>query len=463
MIHNFFDFCDRAMGEAKTTFVAFPYMRKICQAAEDCVAGALPGGAQNLILTVPPRHYKTTIMSQFFPAWCLGEIAPDCEFILTSFSERLAVDNAMAIKRTLLSEWYSEQYPRTRISRESKNLQQYFRTTAGGSIYAVGLGGTITGFGAGKVRRHFGGAIIIDDPIKALEASSMTMREKCVKYYTDVLSTRRNNMKTTPIIVIMQRLHVDDLVGWLLKNEPGEWHLVNFPAISNGKLLNPVTTTMQRLMERKETSPAMFYAQYMQSPVIEGGNIIKTNWWSLYDPEQLPQGFRFITADTAYKEKSSSDESVMQIWQISEKGMYFIDSMYGRWGFPELLQNAQSFWRIADAREFWVEDKASGGPLVQTLNDNDIPANGWLPGEFNFPADKVSRMEEAAWIVHGGHVHLPRGNVEVRVSSEQSIYVTPGAAALAEQCAQFAKDMSHAHDDHCDAFTMAVSLYKYGV
>lgn len=462
MIHSLFDYCDRVAGEEKRAFVDLEYEHRLCEALEMCVMGELPNGKKNLIINVPPRCFKTTFTSQGFVSWCLAEVAPDCEFILTSATAGLATENTMAVHRILSSEWHRAQYPETIISRESRELQNFFKTTAGGAVYGVGLGGTITGFGAGKVRKGFGGAIVIDDPLKADDAKSRVRRENCISYYLNTLKSRRNNAHNTPFILIMQRLHVDDLAGWLLKNEPDDWHLVSFPALNDNEVLNPITLSKDDLETLKVVAPTTFFAQYQQSPLIPGGNIIKLPWWNFYDPAQYtPKGLRYITADTAYKEHDDNDQSVVQCWEGTESGLYFIDSMYGRWDFPKLLLNSKLFYNVMDKpREFWIEDKASGTPLEQTLSDTGLPAFAWNPNKFSFPADKVARMQEASWFVHGGKVFLPLGNVPVRIDKDTVVNVTPGAAALMEEAAAFARDMSHAHDDHCDAFTMAVSLYK---
>lgn len=465
MIYSLFDYSDRVAGEQKSTFIDLPYIHTLCDALEQCVMGELPEGKRNLLITIPPRHYKTTFISQNFVAWSLAEVAPDCEFILTSYAAELATSNNLAVKRILQQPWHQELYPHLTIAKNEKDLQKYFRTTAGGSVYATGMEGSVTGFGAGKTRKGFGGAIIIDDPLKASDAKSAVMLENCVRYYQGTLKSRRNAVRT-PIIIIMQRLHVDDLAGWVLKNEPESWHHVMFPAVQNGAVLNPVTTSVEDLEEMKVVDPVTYYAQYQQTPIVPGGNIIKLNWWRVYDPaEYKHSGLRYITADTGFKEREVNDQSVLQCWDATEEGLFFIDSMYGRWGFPTLMRNAQQFYNIFNAvgsevREFWVEDKASGTPLVQMMEELRLPVFPWKPADYGYPDDKVGRMQASSWVVHGGKVWLPKGNVPVRVDENTVVYVTAGAAALMEEAATFSRDMSHKHDDHCDAFTMAVSLYR---
>lgn len=460
--HTLLNFSRAVAYHNATPFKEFPYEHRLCNALQDCMNGKLPDGKKNLLITIPPRHYKTTFTSQNFVAWCLG-MMPDCEFILTSYSAELAISNCMTVKRIINQPWHKEIYPHLAIAKDEKDTQRYFRTTQGGAVYAVGMEGSITGFGAGKSRKGFGGAIIIDDPMKAADARSDTMRQNAVHYYLSTLKSRRNSADNTPIILIMQRLHTEDLAGWILKNEPDQWHSVVFPAVDDaGNLLNPLTTTKHELETLRVVDPVTYHAQYQQNPIIPGGNMIKLDWWRLYDPaKETPHGLRFITADTGFKEKDNNDQSVLQCWEGTEQGLYFIDSMYGRWDFPKLLHNAQFFYeRCGRPREFWIEDKASGTPLEQMMSDSGLPAFAWKPSDFSFPDDKVGRMQAASWFVHGGKVFLPIGNVPVTVGDGQVVHVSPCAAALMEETAGFSRDMSHAHDDHCDAFTMAVSLYK---
>lgn len=464
MIYNLFDFNDRTAGEFKKPFVTLPYLKELCYWVEHCIFGALPDGAQNLAIAIPPRHYKTTVISQNMPAWALAEVAPDCEFILTSATAALAVNNAIAVKKIIVSDWYQNLYPQVKISKEDKDIQHYFRTTCDGAVYAAGLGGTITGFGAGKSRKGFGGAIIIDDPLKADDAGSPIMRERTINYYLETLKSRRNSVHNTPIILVAQRLHPDDLIGWALKNEPEDWHIVCFPAVRDDKLLNPLTTSLKQLQTLKDVAPQVFYAQYQQTPMIDGGNIIKLPWWRFYDPAEARRGgLIFLTADTAFKENKKSDCSVVRVWEGVPNALYCLDAIYGRWEFPILLQKAKDFWEKwhkVGAREFWVEDKASGTPLVQMLNSAGIPAQGWKPSDFNYPDDKVGRMNAFAFSVHGGHVYLPRGDERIMVEAGVEENVALHTKILMEEAAAFARDMSHTHDDHCDAATMADSLWK---
>lgn len=426
------------------------YVEEICNALTACVFGRLPVGKKNLLINIAPRTFKTSIVSRCFPAWCFT-LMPECEFILTSATGRLAFDNCINVRKILDEEWV-QGLPSFEVEFDSVDTQQYFKTVQGGAVYAQGLGGTITGFGAGKARDFFGGAIIIDDPLKASDARSSLTLQRCIEYYTGTLKSRRNNVNSTPIIVIMQRLHVDDLSGWLLKNEPEDWHQIVFKGLGdNGEVLNPLTMSRQELETLRIVDPFTYYAQYQQEPITASGGIIKKEWWKEYVPEtiKLDLGFNFITADTAFKSHDENDQSVIQFWHAENSGLYLVDGVAGRWEFPDLISQLKSFYSRHSnyCREVFVEDKASGTPLVQTLQMQGLPVTGWQPKDFDFSEDKVGRVNDSAMLIYSGKVLLPS---------------TGGAFAteLKEQSLLFQRDMTHKHDDHVDSMTMAVSVYK---
>lgn len=429
-------------------YFRFPYIDAICYALEKCVTGEY----KNLLINIPPRCFKTTIVSRVFPAWYMCMI-PECETILTSATGTLANDNCMAIRRLLQESWVKNLPYNTCEIDPRKDTQNYFRTTKNGSIYSAGLGGTITGFGAGKAREQFGGCIIIDDPLKAADARSSTMLRNNVEYYTGVLKSRRNNVESTPMICIMQRLAPTDLSGYLLANERKYWHHLVLPAIdNNGNVLNPITLSRDELDLLKNTDPYTYYAQYQQQPQVVNGNIIHEDWWKYYNlveqPQDLSTGYTYITADTAFKATESSDESVLQVWHANTHGLYLVDALYGRWEFPELMNNMHILYDTYARyiRDIYVEDKASGQSLIQTLRMNRLPVIPWTPKDYGFSNDKVGRVIDSTAIIYKGKVFLPENQEFTRM--------------LVEQSTQFNREMTQLHDDHVDAMTMAVSIYK---
>lgn len=263
----------------------------ICRALERVYEGK----TRRLIINVPPRYSKTELVVVNFITWALAK-NPDAEFIYTSYSGRLASNYSWQARETLTHEDYRAMFPGTRLASDSKARDEW-RTTAGGIVYATGSLGTITGYGAGKERDEFGGAILIDDPHKADEAKSDVMREKVIDWFQTTLESRKNSPERTPIILIMQRLHERDLAGWLLDGGNGEeWEHVCLPAIQpDGSALWPAKHTIERLRAMERAAPYVFAGQYQQRPSPLGGGTFKSSMIEVIDA--IPAGvIRWVRA-----------------------------------------------------------------------------------------------------------------------------------------------------------------------
>lgn len=244
------------------------------------------GEVKRLIINIPPRYSKTEIAVVNFVAWAMGQV-PDAEFIHCSYSSGLAVKNSSNIRTLIQHEAYQSIFPNVTLASEAK---AHWETTKSGVFYATGAGGTITGFGAGKNRKSFGGAIIIDDPHKADEARSDVMRQNVIDWFQNTVESRTNGPET-PIIVIMQRLHEDDLSGWLLDGGNGEqWEHLCLPAIQDdGTALWEDKHTIEKLREMEQASPYVFAGQYQQRPAPLDGGIFKPGQIEIIDalPAQM--------------------------------------------------------------------------------------------------------------------------------------------------------------------------------
>lgn len=318
---------------------------------------------------------------------------------------------------------------------------------------AVGVGGGITGFRAGQMRPGFSGAIIYDDLLKANDTASETVRNGVNTWHYQTASSRVNR-SDIPKISICQRLHPEDIVGYLQKNEPGLWHWIILPAKqSDGTMLweTKFSRKMYDLLNTVQESTCS--AQYQQSPILEGGNLIKSYWWQYHDwspqPGNNPPGMLFATLDTAYKKTKTADYSSLKMWSATQKNLDLVDMMYGKWEFPDLLKNTKEFyskWQHHQVKALFIEDKASGISLEQTLRLQGLPCIAWKPIDYKFPDDKVGRVRESTWYIHAGRVRLAK-----YLDMKEDI---------AEHAA-FAEDMSHSHDDRVDTTTMAVSIWRY--
>lgn len=389
------------VGRRHSSFHSNWHQQEICNALERVVIGK----TNRLIINVPPRSGKTEIAVKSFIAWGMG-IYPDSEFIHASYSKRLAAANTYDIRAIMQHERYTELFPKVKLEDDSRAKDE-FRTTAGGIVYATGADGTITGYGASKMRESFGGAIIIDDPHKAGEANSPITRQSVIDWYQNTMQSRLNK-PDGPIIVIMQRLHEDDLSGWLLKGGSGEeWEHVCIPArMPDGSSFWSSQFPPETLNRLESSNSYVFAGQYMQAPAPVGGGIFKDHWWRTVSALP-PLKWRCIFADTAQKTAEQNDYTVFQCWGMTlENQIVLIDMARGKWEAPELETMARAFWKKHAAvqnagtlRAFKVEDKVSGTGLIQKLRREGIPIVG-IPRV----KDKVTRAFDAAPLVESGNV-----------------------------------------------------------
>ena len=413
------------------------HQETICDELEKVYLGLVT----RLIINMPPRSGKTEYAVKNFMAWSMG-LSPDAEFIHASYSKRLATANAYDARAIMQHEAYAELFPWLKLQDDSKAKDE-FRTTDGGIIYATGAEGTITGYGAGKMRDGFGGALIIDDPHKANEATSDLMRQNVIDWYQNTIESRLNRPET-PIIIIMQRLHEEDLSGWLLKGGSGEdWRHVVIPARDEtGHSFWPAKFPDDMLARLERTSSYVFAGQYMQSPAPIGGGIFKEDWWRYLEVPPITR-HRMIYADTAQKTKEQNDYSVFQCWgQTIDGQIVMLDMVRGKWEAPELETQARAFWNkhkavenMGSLRAFKVEDKVSGTGLIQKLKREGIPI---LPIVRNI--DKVTRAMDAAPYVESGNVILMRN-----------------LAQLSDFLAEASVFPNGTHDDMIDTAMSAIS------
>lgn len=443
-----------------------PFHHIIADKLTKLVLGQLD--APNLMVLMPPRCGKTDLGIKAFVPWA-SSYFPDSEFILASYGNTLAVENSISCRNVLSADWYrsivdSQWGARVQMSGErAGGRQDHFYTHQGGAIKSVGRGSGITGFGAGKLREEFGGCIIIDDLLKANEKNSPAARREAVDYINGTLKSRRNrhDAPATPIVLIMQRLHPEDPAGWLLREERDQWEVLQIPAHDDKAVIWPGRLSLENLRQMEEADPETYWAQYMQEPTQSVNVIFKESWWRYWhnlDAVNSKTTLKFITADTAFKAKDSSDWSVMQCWGCQNtSGIALIDQVRGRWEFPELLQNAKAFWEKhtdrnlsrTPATEFWIEDKASGTSLVQSLRrDVGINARPWEPTDKTSP-DKVGRAKQCTFPISTGRVAIPHPFL-------------PGYSwvkGFINEHSAFTHDDSHLFDDQVDTETMAILIW----
>ncbi len=376
--------------------------KTLCDAMERVFIGL----STRLIITIPPRFSKTESAVINFAAWAMGHF-PDSEFIHVSYSATLAANNSYRIRGIMQHEAYRELFPDVTLAQDSK-ARNWWRTEQGGAFYATGTDGTITGFGAGKVgTERFAGAVILDDLHKAKEAKrSAAARQNAKDFFQTTIESRLNS-KNTPIVIIGQRLHEDDIPGWLLNGGNGEeWELINLPAIqSDGSALWPDKMDLPELRRLKKTKPYEFASQYMQTPVPLGGGMFKRAWMN-QRYRRMPAGIVSIVQswDCGQKDKiDRNDPSVCTTWGITANGYYLLDRYKGTTEYPDLKRDCLDCAAKWKPNEILIEDKANGIPLIQDLRrETRLPVIAIEP-----VGNKVDRADECTAEFEAGNVWLP--------------------------------------------------------
>lgn len=385
----------------------------------DRLTRVFKGEITRLIINIPPRYLKSISASVAFPVWMLG-LDPTLRIICASYSSELTEKLARDSLTLMQTPTYRRLFPRTRISSGRKAAYD-FTTTAQGYRYAVSTGGSLTGRGAD--------ILIIDDPLKPDDAMSETLRKGVNEWFDGTALTRLDSKQYGVIVIIMQRLHLDDLVGHVqAKGE--DWHIINLPAIAEveetwtydvfsqsitvvrqpGSVLHQARenrATLEAL--RRSMSEMRFSGQYQQAPVPIGGGMIKTDWLQFYEPKDLPAKFDLVVQswDTASKVNDFNDFSVCVTIGIKNQIAYILDVYRARLEFPALKQQAIQLCQRHKPHQVLVEDKSSGIQLIQELKEIGmyqviaVKPNG----------DKQTRMFRQAVKFENGRVRLPQNAV----------------------------------------------------
>jgi hypothetical protein len=270
-----------------------------------------------------------------FPAWCLGH-DPTVQILCVSYAQDLADKLARDCRGIMMSPWYRRIFP-TRLAPHRQAVQEFI-TTRQGYRLATSTGGVLTGRGAD--------IILIDDPLKPEEALSDTQRQSGNEWYDHTLYSRLNDKRHGAIVIIMQRLHEDDLVGHVLPQE--DWEVVRFSAIAEADEAHEIETILETKRFRRRQGEALhpereplevldrirrtvgeyhFAGQYQQSPAPLGGGLVKLEWFKRYRKDELPERFDRIVQswDTANKATELSDFSVCTTWGAKGKELFLLN------------------------------------------------------------------------------------------------------------------------------------------
>lgn len=390
------------------SYAAFQYPRYQAAAHHKLIARKLEaverGEIKRLMVSMPPRHGKSMLASEFLPAWYLGR-NPDKYVIAASYAQELAEDFGRKVRNQLADPAFDVIFPQCRICEDSTSAKR-FNTKQGGSYFAVGVGGPITGRGA-----HL---LLIDDPVKNREdAESETIRAKTWDWYTSTAYTRL--MPNAAVVLIMTRWHEDDLAGRILREHAHEgWELLCLPAISDNKALWPEHYNLDDLDKIRRTIGVRDWtALYQQEPTPEEGNYFKREWLRFYDPDQLPKHLRYYGASDYAVTSDGGDFTCHIVGGVDPDDNIYIPPA-GLWrGQKDSLTWVDSL--IAMIQQYkpdsWAEEggqiKAALGPLIDKRQKE---TGAWCYRE-SFPTrgDKAVRAQSIRGRMAQGRVYLPKG------------------------------------------------------
>jgi predicted phage terminase large subunit-like protein len=442
--HDFFSFAHRAFVELnpQTSLSIAPHLEVIASELEACRRGNI----RRLVINLPPRQLKSHLASIAFPAWWLGH-NPAGHVICASYGQELAEKMARDCRRIMGSFWYKALFPARLADRQAVHD---FATTAQGTRMATSIGGVLTGRGADL--------IIIDDPLKPDEALSDTRRKGVNEWYDHTLLSRLNDKANGCIIIIMQRLHQDDLVGHVLEQE--KWEVLAFPAIAEEDKTHAIESPLGRYLFRRRVGDALhperesaatlahirqtvgeyvFASQYQQNPTPLGGAMVRTKWLRFYDPGECPARFDEIVQswDTANKATELSDYSVCTTWGVDNECYYLLHVYRARLDYPDLRPKARELAQLHRADTILIEDKASGTQLIQDLKDDHVFAV--TPYSPPPGTDKIMRLYAQTALFENGRVLMPRR-----------------ASWLADYLNELTSFPGSKHDDQVDSTTQAL-------
>jgi predicted phage terminase large subunit-like protein len=433
----------------QTEFIENQFLHLLAAKLEECAAGK----CKRLMICLPPRSLKSILVSVAFPAWVLGRF-PHKQFICASYGQELADKHARDTRTIMASEGYQRAF-QTRLSPQKHSVND-FMTIGGGFRMATSVGGVLTGRGADM--------LILDDLLKPHDAFSELLRNAVNSWYDNTLLSRLNNRQDGVIIVVMQRLHQDDLIGHLLEKD--NWDIVSLPAIAEqdelfeaeswcgcivfkrraGELLDPRRDTMESLEQlRSSMGSYAFEAQYQQNPQPEGGAIIKTNWLCRYTSAEMPQHFTYKIQswDTANKAGELNDYSVCTTWGVLNESYYLLDVYRRRLEYPDLHRAVKEQHAKHWPSHVIIEDHGSGTQLLQDLRREGMNLTAYRPPPGN---DKSMRLFTQAAVFENGRVFLPTS-----------------APWLDEYVRELTSFPGAKYDDQVDSTTQALDhLSKYG-
>lgn len=381
------------------------------------------GDKDRAMVNMPPRHGKSHLVSEHFPAWYMGR-NPNKKLMMVSHTSDLAVDFGRKVRNSMATSKYADIFPSVTLAKDSKSAGRW-NTNHAGEYYACGVGSALAGRGADL--------LLIDDPHSEQDVlkGNFEVFEKAYAWFT--MGARTRLMPGGAVAIVQTRWHMDDLTGQLLRDmaqaEEGsqvdQYEVVEFPAILEiededspeelvQKPLWPEWFDLEALHRIKDGMPLFQWnAQYQQDPTSEEGSIIKREWWKEWTKDDPPLcEYVITTLDAAAEKHNRADFTAITSWGVfmneetDRYNLILLDAVKDRVEFYELKQMAMQIYNSMEPDAFIVEKKSSGVALYQELRRTGVPVQEYTPHRGS--GDKFARLNSVSDIVREGLVWVPR-------------------------------------------------------
>jgi len=393
------------------TYKADPFHRALAAALDDVVRGKLT----RLMIFAPPQHGKSELVSIRLPPFWLGN-HPDLPVLLTSYGGSLAFRNSRAARAVVESHEYAQIFPEIRTDKNSRAVDRWKVADARGFVVAAGVGGPITGHGAGLG--------IIDDPIQSwAQAQSETVRDSTWEWFQGTFRTRI--WEGGAIVLIMTRWHEDDLAGRLLAEQPDDWTVLRFPALcddpendllgrAEGEPLSPSRFSKEELLRiMDDVGPTVWTAEYQGIPAPPEGAffaIEKINYIRVAPPNPDRIARFWDLAATDAKMGRDPDYTVGALWSRDGHMYTFRDVVRGRWS-PKAVETEVLQTAIRDREQYGgkyeviIEEEPGAAGKALSAHYTTLLA-GFNVYTVRSSGSKTVRAQPLAAQMEAGHVQM---------------------------------------------------------
>jgi predicted phage terminase large subunit-like protein len=449
-------------------FVDGLHLKAICEHLEAVSRGEI----RNLVINIPPRHSKSTVVSVMWPAWRWID-APETRWLFASYAQNLSIRDSVKCRRLILSPWYQERWGQNFALMGDQNAKIRYDNDHGGYRIATSVGGIGTGEG--------GDAVVIDDPHNVMEAESDVQRQEVLDWWDAAMSTRGNNPRTVARVIVAQRVHEADLCGHVLKKGgyehlclPAEYEPLHpfrrvtalgfsDPRRVEGELLCPERFGPEEIARIKaDLTPLRAAGQLQQRPAPREGAMFKMAW--MRSIPALPARARRVRAwDLAATVGEENAYTAGIRMALTPEGLVVIeDRIMGRWTPHErdrVIRNTAE--KDGPECQVWIEQEPGSGGIAQ-VDALILQLAGYPVRGERSTGDKVTRADPLAAQFEAGNVRIYE-QMPGRAEYEANLLVFPNgrikddvdASSLAYTKLAQARPLEASRDDHAKIFGRA--------